>query len=37
VGYTEQQAKDEGYDIMVGKFPYSSSGKAAALGHEEGF
>ncbi|HYW35608.1 MAG TPA: dihydrolipoyl dehydrogenase [Balneolaceae bacterium] len=37
VGYTEQQAKDEGYDIKVGKFPYSASGKAAGLGHEEGF
>jgi dihydrolipoamide dehydrogenase len=37
VGYTEEQAKEEGYDIMVGKFPYSASGKAAALGHEEGF
>jgi dihydrolipoamide dehydrogenase len=37
VGYTEEQAKEEGYDIMVGKFPYSASGKAAGLGHEEGF
>lgn len=37
VGYTEQQAKDEGYDVMVGKFPFSASGKAAGLGHEEGF
>ncbi len=37
VGYTEQQAKDEGYDIKVGKFPFSASGKAAGLGHEEGF
>jgi dihydrolipoamide dehydrogenase len=37
VGYTEEQAKEEGYDTMVGKFPYSASGKAAALGHEEGF
>ena len=37
VGLTEQQAKDEGYDIMVGKFPFSASGKAAGLGHEEGF
>ncbi len=37
VGYTEQQAKDEGYDVKVGKFPFSASGKAAGLGHEEGF
>jgi dihydrolipoamide dehydrogenase len=37
VGYTEQQAKDEGYDIKVGKFPFSASGKAAGLGHEDGF
>lgn len=37
VGFTEQQAKDEGYDIKVGKFPFSASGKAAGLGHEEGF
>ena len=37
VGLTEQQAKDEGYDVMIGKFPFSASGKAAGLGHEEGF
>lgn len=37
VGLTEQQAKDEGYDVMVGKFPFSASGKASGLGHEEGF
>jgi dihydrolipoamide dehydrogenase len=37
VGYTEKEAKEEGYDIMVGKFPYSASGKATSLGHEEGF
>jgi dihydrolipoamide dehydrogenase len=37
VGYTEKQAKEEGYDIKVGKFPFSASGKAAGLGHEEGF
>jgi dihydrolipoamide dehydrogenase len=37
VGLTEQQAKDEGYDVMVGKFPFSASGKATGLGHEEGF
>jgi len=37
VGYTEKQAKDEGYEVLVGKFPFSASGKAAGLGHEEGF
>ncbi|MDX1591987.1 MAG: dihydrolipoyl dehydrogenase [Balneolaceae bacterium] len=37
VGLTEKQAKDEGYDIKVGKFPFSASGKATGLGHEEGF
>ena len=37
VGYTEQQAKDEGYEVKVGKFPFSASGKATSLGHEEGF
>jgi dihydrolipoamide dehydrogenase len=37
VGLTEQQAKDEGYKIKVGKFPFSASGKATGLGHEEGF
>lgn len=37
VGYTEKQAKEEGYDILVGKFPFSASGKASGLGHEEGF
>lgn len=37
VGYTEQQAKDAGYEIRVGKFPLSASGKASAAGHTEGF
>jgi len=37
VGYTEEEAKEEGYDIKVGKFPFSASGKATGLGHEEGF
>lgn len=37
VGYTEAQAKEEGFDIKVGKFPFSASGKATGLGHEEGF
>ena len=37
VGFTEQQAKDAGYEIKVGKFPLSASGKASAAGHVEGF
>ena len=37
VGYTEKQAKEEGIDIKVGKFPFSASGKASAAGHKEGF
>lgn len=37
VGYTEQAAKDAGYEIKVGKFPLSASGKASAAGHTEGF
>lgn len=37
VGYTEQQAKDAGFEIKVGKFPFSASGKAKAGGHADGF
>jgi len=37
VGFTEKQAKDAGYEIKVGKFPLSASGKASAAGHTEGF
>ena len=37
VGYTEKQAADAGYEIKVGKFPYTASGKASAAGHKEGF
>ncbi len=37
VGLTEAQAKEEGYDIKVGKFPFSASGKASASGAKEGF
>jgi dihydrolipoamide dehydrogenase len=37
VGYTEQQAKDAGYELKVGKFPLSAAGKATAAGHNEGF
>jgi dihydrolipoamide dehydrogenase len=37
VGMTEKQAKEAGYNIKVGKFPYSASGKASAAGSKEGF
>ena len=37
VGLTETQAKEKGYDIKVGKFPFSASGKAQASGNSEGF
>lgn len=37
VGFTENQAKEAGYEIKVGKFPLSASGKALAAGHTEGF
>jgi dihydrolipoamide dehydrogenase len=37
VGYTEQQAKEAGYEVKVGKFPLSAAGKATAAGHNEGF
>ncbi|MCB0623559.1 MAG: dihydrolipoyl dehydrogenase, partial [Saprospiraceae bacterium] len=37
VGYTEQAAKDAGYEIRVGKFPFTASGKAKAAGASQGF
>ncbi len=37
VGYTEAAAKEAGYDIKVGKFPFSASGKAKAAGSSDGF
>ncbi|MFT7121061.1 MAG: dihydrolipoamide dehydrogenase, partial [Neolewinella sp.] len=37
VGYTEQAAKDAGYELKIGKFPFSASGKASAAGVKEGF
>jgi dihydrolipoamide dehydrogenase len=37
VGMTEKQAKEAGYEIKVGKFPFSASGKASAAGAKEGF
>lgn len=37
VGLTEKQAKEQGLDIKVGKFPFSASGKASASGAKDGF
>jgi dihydrolipoamide dehydrogenase len=37
VGLTEKQARDAGYEVKVGKFPLSASGKAVGAGHTEGF
>jgi len=37
VGLTEAQAREQGYDIKVGKFPFSASGKAQASGTSDGF
>ncbi len=37
VGLTEQAAKDAGYEIKVGKFPFTASGKASAAGEKDGF
>lgn len=37
VGYTEKAAKEAGYEIKVGKFPFSASGKASAAGNNDGF
>lgn len=37
VGLTEKQAKEAGYELKVGKFPFSASGKATAAGNKDGF
>jgi len=37
VGYTEKAAREAGYELKIGRFPYSASGKAAAAGTKEGF
>lgn len=37
VGLTEAKAREAGYDIKIGKFPYAASGKASAAGQKEGF
>ncbi|HHB78683.1 MAG TPA: dihydrolipoyl dehydrogenase [Saprospiraceae bacterium] len=37
VGYTEAAAEEAGYEVKVGKFPFSASGKASAAGDKSGF
>ncbi|MDR3666438.1 MAG: dihydrolipoyl dehydrogenase [Ignavibacteriaceae bacterium] len=37
IGLTEQKAKDAGYELKIGKFPFMASGKAFAIGEREGF
>ena len=37
VGMTEKQAKEAGYELNIGKFPFSASGKASAAGTKDGF
>ena len=37
VGLTEAQAKEQGLEVKIGKFPFSASGKASAGGNTEGF
>jgi dihydrolipoamide dehydrogenase len=37
VGFTEKKAKEAGYEVKVGKFPFTASGKAKAAGASDGF
>jgi dihydrolipoamide dehydrogenase len=37
VGLTEKQAKEKGYELKIGKFPFTASGKAKAAGTPDGF
>lgn len=37
IGYTEKAARDAGYELKIGKFPFTASGKATAAGATEGF
>ena len=37
VGLTEAKAKEAGYEVKTGKFPYTASGKASAAGQKDGF
>jgi len=36
-GYTEQEAREQGYDVVVGQFPFQPNGKALGLGDYQGF
>ncbi|MFN3393264.1 MAG: dihydrolipoyl dehydrogenase [Candidatus Thermochlorobacter sp.] len=36
IGLTEKQAKERGYEVKIGRFPFKASGKATAAGHTEG-
>ncbi len=36
-GYTESQAKEAGYEVNVGQFPFQANGKALGLGERDGF
>jgi len=37
IGLTETKAKEQGYELKIGKFPFMASGKAFAIGEREGF
>lgn len=37
IGLTEEKAKEAGHELKIGKFPFSASGKAAAIGEKDGF
>ncbi|MGB7999394.1 MAG: dihydrolipoyl dehydrogenase [Anaerobacillus sp.] len=37
VGYTEQEAKDQGFDVKASKFPFGANGRALSLNDSEGF
>ncbi len=37
VGYTEKAAREAGYELKIGRFPFTASGKASAAGAKEGF
>jgi dihydrolipoamide dehydrogenase len=37
IGYTEQAAKDAGFKVKTGRFPFTALGKSVAVGHTEGF
>ncbi len=37
IGLTEEQAREAGYELKIGRFPFSASGKATAIGEREGF